>query len=376
MTDKQIANHPYVDQPQALQEAWQEAIRDKKMRVRDAAEFLGVSEGALVATQVGSFATRLAPHLKGDWVTLIARIGALGRVMALTRNYAVVHERKGTYKDVTGNAHMGMALGDDIDLRLFLNQWQHAYAVAEPDGGAIKRSLQFFDAFGDAVHKVFLQPESSIDEFEMLCAQFAAPDQLAGENVYAKQTATNTLKPDNEIDVPAFHDAWAQLKDTHEFFGVLKKFGLARTQALRLAEPRFAYRVPVRAARAMLELAAQNKVAIMCFVANTGCIQIHTGQVENIQVMGSWLNVLDPDFNLHLREDHIAEAWIVKKPTTEGLVTSLELFDGDGMQLAQFFGKRKPGIPELQTWRDIIDILPRLTVPTDAMQGSQMEVVA
>ena len=355
---REISQHTYNNDSSALLAAWHEATLDKKMRVRDAAEFLGVSECELVATLVGTTATRLAPHVSGDWVPLISRIGALGRVMALTRNYAVVHERKGVYLNVTGSPMMGMALGDDIDLRLFLNQWQHAYAVAEPDGENTKRSIQFFDAYGEAVHKVFLQPESSVDEFELLTEQFKALTQTAGEVVYANNTAPTVVKPDSDIDVPAFHQAWAQLKDTHEFFGLLKKFSLARTQALRLAEPRFAYRVATRSARAMLELAAHHQVAIMCFVANAGCIQIHTGPVKNIQVMGPWLNVLDADFNLHLREDHIAQVWVVKKPTTEGIVTSLEIFDAKGFQLAQFFGKRKPGIPELQSWRDVIALLP------------------
>jgi hypothetical protein len=46
--------------------------------------------------------------------------------------------------------------------------------------------------------------------------------------------------------------------------------------------------------------------------------------------MGPWLNVLDPGFNLHLREDLIASAWIVRKPTADGVVSSLELFDAGG----------------------------------------------
>src|SRR5690348_18119092 len=29
-------------------------------------------------------------------------------------------------------------------------------------------------------------------------------------------------------------------------------------------------------------------------------------------------NILDPDFNMHLREDLIESAWVVRKPTTDG----------------------------------------------------------
>jgi putative hemin transport protein len=75
--------------------------------------------------------------------------------------------------------------------------------------------------------------------------------------------------------------------------------------------------------------------------------------------MEPWLNVLDPGFNLHLREDRIAMAWVVRKPTADGDVTSLELFDADGETLAMFFGERKPGRAELASWRALVDTLPR-----------------
>lgn len=337
----------------ALRAAWHTATQDRKMRVRDAAEFLGVSECELVATQVGAEATRL----EGPWIDVLKRVGSLGRVMALTRNNAVVHERKGPYKDVSATGMMGLVLGEDIDLRLFLSHWTFGYAVVEQDGEYTKRSLQFFDAAGDAVHKIFLQPESSVDEFDLLVAQFTSDNQAPGE-IVGTRAVPAAPAPDAEIDVASLRVGWANLKDTHEFFGLLKQHKVARTQAMRLADPAYVRRVDNTAARAMLEAAAQHKADIMCFVGNAGCIQIHTGPVANIKVMGPWLNVLDTDFNLHLREDMVHETWVVQKPTTEGMVTSLELFDRAGVQLVQFFGKRKPGIPERADWREILKALP------------------
>ena len=46
----------------------------------------------------------------------------------------------------------------------------------------------------------------------------------------------------------------------------------------------------------------------MVFVGNHGCVQIHAGPVHRIEVVRPWLNVLDPRFNLHLREDLVASA--------------------------------------------------------------------
>lgn len=108
----------------------------------------------------------------------------------------------------------------------------------------------------------------------------------------------------------------------------------------------------------------------MVFVGNPGCIQIHTGtvmRVEPMEIRGmQWLNVLDPGFNLHLREDMIDAVWIVEKPTSDGVVTSVEAFDRDGGVMAMFFGARKPGAPEREAWRGIVRMLERIGAPTEA----------
>jgi putative hemin transport protein len=109
-----------------------------------------------------------------------------------------------------------------------------------------------------------------------------------------------------------------------------------------------------------LQAAGASETPIMVFVGNPGCIQIHTGPVKNLKRTEPWFNVLDPDFNLHLREDAIVSAWAVFKPTRDGVVTALELYDRDGFCFAQLFGARKPGKPELQGWRDIVAALPRV----------------
>ena len=118
----------------------------------------------------------------------------------------------------------------------------------------------------------------------------------------------------------------------------------------------------------MLQGAALDGTAIMVFVGSPGCIQIHTGPVQRVEPMDMrgmrWLNVLDPGFNLHLREDLIDSAWVVEKPGDHGTVTSLEVFDAAGELMAMFFGARKPGQPELQGWRDLLAPLREAGVET------------
>jgi putative hemin transport protein len=320
-----------------------------KLRHRDAAHAMNLAEAQSLALFVGEHVLRLNDDFSG----LIERCGELGEVMALTRNDACVHERVGEYLNVSHSGQMGMALGDEIDLRIFYSRWKSAFAVSEITASGTQRSLQFFDAHGDAVHKIFLRETSRLDAWMLLTEEFACEDQVPGLEVTPRPAKPMEL-PDGAIDVAGLQAAWRGMLDTHQFFGLLSKFKVSRTQALRLGPPECVQNVPLDAARRVLNGAVQHAVPIMVFVGNPGMIQIHSGPIANVQVMGPWLNVLDTRFNLHLREDAVALACMVKKPTSDGIVTSLELFDAQGETIAMLFGKRKPGIPENLNWRELM----------------------
>ncbi len=349
-----------VSEAGAIYDAFVALRRERKMRHRDAAQALGVAEGAAIASAVGQRGALRAVRLAPPWPEMFEQLPWLGPVLALTRNETTVHEKTGRYEDMSHQGLVGLALGKAIDLRIFYHRWTHAYAVTEDTEQGEQRSLQVYDARGQAIHKVFHRGETDLIAWMGFVARNTHEDQSQGETLVDAPEAATDEAPDGAVDVAAFHAGWTGMKDTHEFFPLLRKFNLARTQALRLAPTHFAYRVPNDTARRLLKEAAASELSIMCFVGNPGMIQIHTGPVRRVEVMGNWLNVLDPGFNLHLREDRIAATWVVKKPTSDGVVTSVELFDTDGETMAMFFGERKPGIPELAGWRTLVAGLPRL----------------
>ena len=315
-------------------------------RARDIATGLGVSEAELVASRCGDGVTRL----DGEWGEMLRALSALGEVMALTRNEHCVHEKHGVYDKISIGPGHGMVLNHDIDLRLFLSHWHFGFAVSEEVKSGLRHSLQFFDLDGTAVHKVYVTDKSDKPAYDALVERFRARDQ-SPELTVTPLPPRRPDRPDADIDIGNFHQHWRALQDTHDFFGMLSDFGVGRAQAMRLAEREFAAALPADTLRRMLTMAAQRAAPIMCFVGNPGCIQIHTGPVHSLKAMGPWFNVLDPHFNLHLREDAIAQTWLVRKPTRDGIVTSVEMFDADGSCFAQFFGERKPGKPEREDWR-------------------------
>ncbi len=351
-------NHKLYNSAQELYLSWQ-ALREEqpKLRARDAAGKLGVSEAELVASRLGQNTIRLTP----DWANLLPALGGLGRVMVLTRNEHCVHERKGVYREVTvtRSGKMGLVVSPDIDLRLFLSGWHSAFAITEETAMGTQRSIQIFDAEGVAAHKVFLTSTSDLNTWDSLTAYFRAAEQDYSKPVTEPAQAF-TERPDHAVDVASLQQAWAGLKDTHHFFALLQAQGVSRLQALRLAGRQWAEPLDIAALPTLFEAAAQTEVPIMVFVGNRYCIQIHSGPVHNLRWLGSWFNVLDPDFNLHLQTAGIYQLWRVRKPSDSGLVTSWEAFDQNGDVILQLFGARKPGIPERRDWRELAEAAPVL----------------
>jgi putative hemin transport protein len=329
------------------------APRPARRPVEAAAE-LGISEA--------EWLVRHAPGpvipLKGPFGPLIEQLTPLGPVMALTRNPSCVHEKDGVYDRIEIGRVMGLVLNYAIDLRLFLNHWVHGFAVETPlESGGVRHSLQFFDRAGVAVHKIFARPATDIAAYHALVARFAdpSPPPTLAITPYPPPTPD---RPDADIDVAALRSAWDNLRDVHDFFALLRKAGASRQQALRLAGPPYARPVATTAIADVLHAAARDQVPIMVFVGNRGCIQIHSGPIHRVEPMGPWLNILDPGFNLHLRQDRVASAWAVWKPQSDSAVHSLELFDSDGELIAQIFGERKPGLPERADWQALIASVP------------------
>jgi putative hemin transport protein len=323
-----------------------------KARARDFAATHGLGEADLVAAFVGHGATAIV----ADPDRLLPWVSRLGEVMALTRNESCVHERLGQYLDYRTGAFASMVLGPEIDLRVFAKHWVHAFAVEEATAEGPKRSLQVFDAAGDAVHKVHLKPQSNHALWADLLANMRLADQLQVLDLLPRRP-TDPAKGD-AAGAPELRAAWDRMSDTHQFLGLTKDHGMNRLGAYRVAGAPYVERLEPEAVTLTLTRAAEAKIPVMIFVGNLGCIQIHGGPIEKIVPMGPWINVMDPRFNLHLRADHIAEVYRVWKPTRSGDVFSVEAFAAAGDLILQIFGYRKDTPAE--PWNALTHALPRL----------------
>lgn len=323
-------------------------------RDRDFADTHGISEAALVAAFCGEGVTRIDAH--PDIVMNAAQ--QLGEVMALTRNVSCVHEKIGIYENYHPGHHAAMVLTEDIDLRIFPGHWQHAFLVERESDAGIRRSIQVFDAAGDAIHKIILRDGSNHAAFSELGTKLASENQ-SPEAVFAPRQPTEAPKiAEDKIDI--LRKEWQRMTDTHQFLRLVSKLKMNRLGAYRAAGAPFARRLDPSAADTLLTVLNHTETEIMLFVGNRGCIQIHTGALQSLKPMGPWQNVMDPRFNLHLRRDHVAEVWAVDKPTQRGTATSVEAFDADGGLIFQIFGVPKEGRDSRPAFRAIVADLVRV----------------
>ncbi|MBC3933679.1 hemin-degrading factor [Undibacterium curvum] len=355
---------------------WAELRKEQpRLQIRDAAAKLKVSEAELLASQIGQGVTRLQND-EHTFREIMRRALDLGQVMATTRNEHGVLERTGTAMRLKSlqdeqaqaltpeNARereerlrniAGGYLGGEIDLRFHFLDWKYAFAVVQPGrDGNISRSLQFFDAYGQSVHKLYLRNEASIAVYDKLVQDFRHPQQQLALQIQGALPALAT-KPDQEVDVKEFQLAWKEMSDVHQFNQIVREFGLNREQAFRLAPAGMAQKVSPAALRTLLDQAAQQQISIMAFLGNTGVTQIFSGKIEKTAASGEWYNVLDPAFNLHIRESALMQGWVLQRAG----VTSVEFFDRDGKLVVSFFGVRERAKPQPASWIALAAALPR-----------------
>ncbi|MEH2921381.1 hemin-degrading factor [Samsonia erythrinae] len=322
---------------------------------RDLATQLGISEAELSHARVGHDARRL----QGDAKAWLNALEPVGNTKSITRNEYAVHEHTGCYQNQHLDGHAGLILNPrELDLRLFLSQWASAFALRENTPHGERQSVQFFDHQGDAILKVYATDTTNRVAWQQYIETFATSENPAlrllppsADSAVARQAVTHN---------PQLEAEWRAMTDVHQFFTLLRRYNLTRQQAFRSVANDLAYRVENDALSQILFSARDNQNEIMVFVGNRGCVQIFTGvleRVERLEQHAEWMNIFNKNFTLHLLEGAIAESWVTRKPTADGIVTSLELYAADGTQIAQLFGQRTEGMPEQRLWRDQVDAL-------------------
>ena len=343
-----------------------EEPKDYKWRVPDAyphlpyythelEPILGYSEAQLLSTSCGESVVRLRP----DWENILLGIKRIGTVMVLTQNDNAISKNIGTYPINNCRENEFSTIGSQIQLRLNVNNWRMAFAVEENNEGTSLRSFQFFDEHGTAVHKVYLTKESNAKVYDDIVKINRKEDQTPLLHVEKSETTSSVNIPP-PINISEFEQKWLKLSDVHDFQKFLTKYGIGRVQAYNLVKDQLACRVNNNGLNKILLLAAEKCVPLMFFVQNTGVVQIQSGLIEKVKLIGNWVNVIAHDFTVQINKKNIHSSWIVNKQTEDGIVTSFEIYDRNEKKIAMLYAKRDINRNIPSKWTTLLNsILPK-----------------
>ena len=290
--------------------------------------------------------------LKNDWETLLTSIKRLDDVSVLTGNETVMHLSTGRYDDFKGREGSGLVVSKGVDLRLFMSKWRYGAAILPASGSA--PGFVFFDSAGKPVHRILLTESSNAAEFDALVAEFKGETPAFS----ASPEAPDAVETPTEDTKAAFLAGWRALKDTHEFSGLLRDHKLSRIDAVRLAEGEFSAQLDPAAYSALFGQLVEQEVSILLFALNDGCVQISTGAITEMNQTKGTLQLVEEDSRTLIALPRIEQVWRVSKPTEDGLVHSLELYDADGEPVVYLFGSEKGDSTSIVKWKDLLFALP------------------
>ncbi len=339
---------------QNLREAYERLKAQKPpLYLREAARQLGVSEMALLSLEIGKSVFPLRP----EWRPLLERLSQEGELMGLSRNSWAVIENTGPYPKPTFEGPIAVFHDSPpaLDLRCYLSQWAYAFAVQTQKGGRSLYSIQIFTPWGESIHKVYFTGSDAALRWQALRVDFEQSEFSFEMGAIAPEPPLPSQE--GPADRESFLHAWARLADTHDFHALLRQHRVSRLAALRAAEGHFAWPLSPAQWEYFLQWVQTTQTPIMFFVGNAGIHQIYTGPVTSITYERGWHNFHGPHLTLHFNPQGLGHLYLVKKPTREGNIYSLEIFSPQGEEVLWIFGARKPGQAVSPEWTHFIGSL-------------------
>lgn len=298
---------------------------------------MGVGEAELVASGCAGNAVRL----DGPWPALLAEIGELGLLMGLTRNDEAVHEKTGRYDRISTAGDWLLLSGHGVNTALLTGLWHAGFAVCETTRIGERRSLQFFDARGGAVYKLYLTEHADPAGYQRLVDAHRAADPSPN----LRLPADSMLDAAGADAVSGLPEHWQRWFKASFFAGDAAGIHASRPIA-----------VPVFAE--LMQQLTDMQLPIQMIVRNQAAIQVHDGPIRNLMIAGPWLNVLDQDFNLHLNQTAIAGLRTVNLPYRGHNPQGLQLCNARGQTIASLFGPYESADGGSPLWNDLLAGLP------------------
>ena len=307
---------------------------EKKLRHREIANFLQISEAELIDVHVGVTKFDVlcsSPHvarairLKPDWRALLEHCNHFELLTSVTRNQSVVMEQVGSYEHVALDSGRWVVHDKGLQLRFSPQFLGYAYLFEEAGSSQVQKSIQFFDENGQGVHKAYLLPQSQHLAFELLAKRYAQDRQLPGISI---QETNSAFEPAGKVavhlDSADLIERWRALQSFDQMLELLESFHVTAAEAFEAIGASHAQEVSFETVKYLLESAAYLELPLEISVCNEAVSMTSRRMIHRITESNGWLSVLDPGFSLRIHGMDDLRVWLVQPGSIEILGSSGE----------------------------------------------------
>tara|TARA_Y100000588_G_scaffold199465_1_gene213237 strand:+ start:474 stop:1460 length:987 start_codon:yes stop_codon:yes gene_type:complete len=250
---------------------------NSKLRNFDIAKKMGISEAELLSVKLDSNLKYLDIP---DQIQFFNDIKRLKKVMFLTRNDDIVHEKTiiPNKLDIISNENNILLTCESPLLKFNDNLWEYAFSEYKITKNRELRSFQFFDKSGDSVLKIYLKSDD-VEKFNDISIKY--------ESSYSYQLQGTCL--------PSYNTN----KSLKELVLLKKSININNTWNKKMFYSKALF-------RKMLQYLSKNKNEVSLYIIGNKSVQYHVGIINKVVDFSSWLNVLDPNFNIHVKEKNIS----------------------------------------------------------------------
>ena len=227
-----------------------------KAYLRSVASELGSNEASLIVFEEECAFLDLSKGL----LSLLNEVKALGQLTAITRNDFAVSEFTSEIMAIEDQGEVIIVHMSNTKIEISATQIALGLLVIKES----RNSVQFYDKYGDSAVKFFIKDDQA-DITALSRAEYSHSSHSSFES-----RADRAVRP---------FEIGREIK---------KQVGLVR---------------------ALIERHAGLEKEIRIVVANHAVVQSFTGQIHKVVDARGWFNILDADYNLHLKDEEIEEVY-------------------------------------------------------------------
>ena len=240
--------------------------QNSMLRIRDAANILGVSEAELLSTNIGDSASYLKIHDFKQFINVIKNFSSL---MILSRNDIAVHEIISSGEELVYNEESSTISSQYFSIKLKSDFFSHVFSEKLVSGKRQIRSFQFFDENGQATLKIY-QKSHQNDLYNKIVSDYKSEYNYE----FQKRQLETKIKSD-------FIDDYFD-----QFSSTIPKKISSKTLFRRI-----------------LENFSSKSLTLEVKVFSERVIQTYYGKIKKVVDFKGWFNILDSSFNLHVQDD-------------------------------------------------------------------------